>query len=687
MGSGKPMVVKTIMQEMKQKASSEDAGMKLRAARVSTMSVVACLLAATMGLGMTAQSSQAEVGDAERCAAEQLRAAARNAKAVLRCHRNAVRDATALSPRCQGRAEARLIKAFAGAENAVDCVSQGEVSMVDEILATVAAEATIAIPEGVTVGARRCALRKLVGAARYAKLGLGCFAKPAKRGLGPEADCQEKGDFVLGSTFTRAEARGGCAAGGDVVTIAVLVDTAVAEVVALVSPVCGDDVSGPLDACDGDDLGGCVGDCLQDCSCFSPPQCGDGVVQSGEECDDGAQMGGDGCSAGCQLEDTSALCAGVPSQSGTAIQAEVVVSGVDRPIYAAAPPLDPNRLFVVERFGRIRILDLATDSLGGTPFLDLHELVSNSNERGLLSVAFHPDYEENGWFFLDYTNADGDTTIARYSASDSDPDLADVDSGRIVLVIEQLGGNHNGGQLAFGPDGYLYVGMGDGGGSGDPDETAQDDSRLLGKILRLDVDVEGSPYYTVPTDNPGFVDGSDPLELIWSKGLRNPWRFSFDRADGSLIIADVGQGSREEVNRRPISSLGGENYGWDIFEGGICFEPDPAPTCPDPATGFTFPIYEYTHSVGCSITGGYVYNGCALPDLHDTYFYSDYCAAFVRTFVVNNGVPTDHADRTSDLSGGGIELDTIVSFAEDARGELYILDFGGGEILRVVPAP
>jgi glucose/arabinose dehydrogenase len=347
-----------------------------------------------------------------------------------------------------------------------------------------------------------------------------------------------------------------------------------------------------------------------------------------------------------------------------------------------APRLDPHRLFVVEQEGRIRVIRSGT--LLATPFLDIDPLVVCCGERGFLGLAFHPDYEENGLFFVNYTNNAGHTTIARYRVDAGNPDVADPTSAKILLVIGQPFVNHNAGQLAFGPDGYLYLGMGDGGGGGDPLETAQDDTNLLGKMLRLDVDVDAPPWYAVPPSNPHYDDGSGLLELIWAKGFRNPWRYSFDRDNGDLYVADVGQDAIEEIDFQPAASTGGENYGWDVFEGTACFEPAPAPFCPVPPSGFRFPVHQYSHPAGCSVTGGYVYRGCALPSLRGTYFYSDFCTSFVRTFRVTAGAAGSHANRTSEVESSGVTLDNVTSFGQDARGELYVVDLDG-DVLKIVP--
>jgi cysteine-rich repeat protein len=410
-----------------------------------------------------------------------------------------------------------------------------------------------------------------------------------------------------------------------------------------------------------------------------PLHCGDGTADDDEECDDGNTASGDGCDAGCQLEPGGDPCAGVAAAPGVAPGTELVTDGLALPVFAAAPRLDPHRLFVVEQAGTIRIVK--DGALLDTPFLDIHERVGCCGERGLLSIAFHPDYEHNGRFFVDYTNTDGNTVIARYRVS-ADPDRADATSEQILLTIDQPFANHNGGLLAFAPDGTMFVGMGDGGGQDDPNGNGQNDATLLAKMLRLDVDVETPPYYAVPADNPRAGEGA-PLGLIWAKGVRNPWRYAFDRATGDLYIADVGQGKREEIDFIPAGTPGGLNFGWDIFEGTICHEP--AQNCGEQGPPFTPPIFDYTHRQGCSITGGYVYRGCALPDLRGQYFFSDYCTPFIDSFRVQDGIVTGLQDRTAAFApGGGFSIDSVTSFGEDARGELYIVDYGG-ELYKMVP--
>ncbi len=414
-----------------------------------------------------------------------------------------------------------------------------------------------------------------------------------------------------------------------------------------------------------------------------PPVCGDGTVGGREECDDGNTDAGDGCSSTCELENASALCAGVPAVAGTSLTAVRVASGLASPVHVTAPRLDPNRLFIVEQPGRIRILKNGV--LLPKPFLAIEKKVKCCDEQGLLSVAFHPDYEANGRFFVFYVDDASQLTIARYEVSATDPDRADPASEKVLLTIDHSqASNHNGGLIEFGPDGFLYAGTGDGGGGGDPFENGQSLSSLLGKQLRIDVDVNTPPYHAMPGGNP-FPAAGDPLNLIWAYGLRNPWRFSFDRATGELYTADVGQDSWEEIDVQPAGT-GGLDYGWDVFEGRHCFEPDPDPTCPDPPTGFTMPVLEYDHGQGCSIIGGFVYRGCRMPDLRGTYFYADFCSAFVRTFEGVSGGDAQHlADRTADLEPPGApSISAPTSFGEDARGELYVTDHDG-EVFEIVP--
>ncbi|MBI5505060.1 MAG: PQQ-dependent sugar dehydrogenase [Deltaproteobacteria bacterium] len=622
---------------------------------------------------------------ADRCGAAKLKAAAGYAQAVLRCHGAGVRDGAAVDSDCLVTATARLSRGFAKAETRGGCVTSSDTSTTGAAIDSDVGDFLAALPYDDVAEARACAAKKLKASGIHYASRSTCYSKSAKKSALLEQDCLTRADAKLDDAFSKADARGGCTATGDAGAVQSLGGAAVTDIVAALSPACGDDVVGPTQVCDGISDAACPGNCLAGCSCFVPPVCPNGVAEYPEECDDGNAADGDGCSATCELENASALCAGVAPTAGSAIDAVLVTDAVTQPIYATAPPLDPTRLFIVSRAGAIWILDLATGAVLPAPFLDISDLVSIGSEQGLLSMAFDPNYESNGRFFVNYTDQQGDTAIARYQRSAGDPNLADAGSGVLVLEIHQPFSNHNGGQIAFGADGYLYVGMGDGGGGGDPQENAQDDTTLLGKMLRLDVSVATAPYYAAPPTNPGYTAGTELTELIWAKGLRNPWRFSFDTLTGDMLIADVGQNQIEEIDFQPASSTGGENYGWDVFEGDMCFEPAPDPTCPSPPTGFTFPVDSYTHGPGCSVTGGFVYRGCAMPDLGGTYFYSDYCAPFFRTFEISGGIAVNLQDRTSQITPGGPAIDFVASFGQDARGELYILNIEGGRVYRIVP--
>lgn len=348
---------------------------------------------------------------------------------------------------------------------------------------------------------------------------------------------------------------------------------------------------------------------------------------------------------------------------------ELVATGLNRPVAITHAGDGSGRLFLTLQAGQILIYD-GTQVLS-PPFLDISALVSCCRERGLLSVAFHPDYERNGFFYVNYTNILGDTVIARYTAS-ADPNVADPNSALILLTIAQPFANHNGGQLQFGPDGYLYIGMGDGGSGGDPQNNAQNPGVLLGKLLRIDVD-HGTPY-SIPPDNP-FVDNPEVRDEIWALGLRNPWRFSFDRLTGDLFIGDVGQNDWEEVDFQPANSAGGENYGWRLMEGNHCF--NPSVNCNNGS--LILPILEYSHSLGCSITGGYRYRGTRNPQFYGTYFYGDYCTGRIWGATGDeNGQWTTAELLDTDFS--------ISTFGEDENGEIYLahLATNNGAIYRLV---
>jgi len=321
-----------------------------------------------------------------------------------------------------------------------------------------------------------------------------------------------------------------------------------------------------------------------------------------------------------------------------------------------------ERLFVTEKAGIIKILN--TDgSVNATPFLDINSIVinpgGNYDEKGLLGLAFHPDYSNNGYFYVNYINNSGDTQISRFSVSSGDQNLADPNSELELISITQPFGNHNGGCMQFGPDGYLYIGMGDGGSAGDPGDRAQNLNLLLGKMLRIDIDnTSGGNNYAIPADNP-FVGDPNALDEIWSYGLRNPWRFSFDYDTNNLWIADVGQGSIEEINREAEGD-GGLNYGWRCYEGSQAYN---TTGCPNQSE-LTFPIAEYTHSGGnCSISGGYVYRGTMYSDIAGLYFYADFCSGEIGT--------VDYSDNQINY---GSYSGSWVSFGEDVYNELYIVD-------------
>ena len=352
-----------------------------------------------------------------------------------------------------------------------------------------------------------------------------------------------------------------------------------------------------------------------------------------------------------------------------------MASGLSQPVGLASPPGDTARIFVVEKTGTIRIL--RGGAVLPTPFLDLSAQVSGGTEQGLLGLAFHPRYATNGRFYVNYTDLNGDTHVAEYSVS-SDSDRA-LPTGRDLLFVRQPYSNHNGGCLQFGPDGYLYMGLGDGGSGGDPQGRAQNPDSLLGKLLRIDVnaaDPVAGTAYSIPPDNP-FRGRAGYRPEIWDLGLRNPWRFSFDRATGELYIADVGQNLWEEVDVEPRAA-GGRDYGWNVMEGNHCYG---AASCD--TAGLQRPVLEYGHDQGCSITGGFVYRGTAIPALAGAYLYGDYCSGFVRSLRAAGGAVSDERDWSGSLQrAGGGAMTGLTSFGEDARGELYILLLGG-EVYRI----
>ncbi len=384
---------------------------------------------------------------------------------------------------------------------------------------------------------------------------------------------------------------------------------------------------------------------------------------------------------------------------GTPLTAERIVFGLTQPLYLTHAPGDFNRLFVLEKAGRIKIIENGV--VLPTPFLNITSIVNSSTlEFGLLGMAFHPQYHQNGYFFLNYIALNGDSVIARFRVT-ANPNVADPASRETVLYLAQPSSNHRGGWLDFGPDGYLYCTFGDGGGQNDPSNRAQNLNLLQGKLLRLDVDgpdnimgnadddgfpAEPLKLYTIPPTNP-FV-GIAGEDEIFAYGLRNPWRAAFDRSVGHLYIADVGQNAWEEIDFIPVGSPGGQNFGWRCMEGNHCTGLSGCTcslNCPS-GSGLTCPIYEYGHALGVSITGGYVYRGCAIPDLKGYYFFADYQSGRIWSFRYNGVSVSAFEERTAELDPpGAIQINSIASFGEDAYGEIYLVDHGG-EIFKIVPA-
>ena len=368
---------------------------------------------------------------------------------------------------------------------------------------------------------------------------------------------------------------------------------------------------------------------------------------------------------------------------------ERLAAGLDRPSGIAYPKDGSRRIFILEQHaGRIRVMDLKTNTIAPTPFLQIGNLATG-NEQGLLGMAFHPDYTSNGLFYVNITVTGGSfgsgrTEIREYAVSSTDPNAADAASGRTILSYDQPYGNHNGGWIDFGPDGFLYIASGDGGSGNDPGNRAQTLDTLLGKILRIDVDASDAGLYGIPPDNP-FVDVPGARPEIWVYGLRNPWRCGFDRGTGDLYIGDVGQGQIEEVDYQAAESPGGENYGWRVMEGTRCADSSQTegnPPCSDPS--LVPPIYEYSHPTGFAVVGGYVYRGQAIGGLQGTYFVADYQTTRIWSFRYDGNDVSEFVDRTEELEPGSFDLKLISSFGEDEAGELYFLDMADGEVFRLV---
>ena len=357
-----------------------------------------------------------------------------------------------------------------------------------------------------------------------------------------------------------------------------------------------------------------------------------------------------------------------PPAPGAAVALELMAEGLASPLFAAHAGDGSGRLFVLEQAGRVRVV--RDGRLLPVPFLDIAGRVSSGGERGLLGLAFAPTFAVDGRFFVDYTDPDGDTVVSEFRAADPAADRADATSERVLLRIDQPFPNHNGGALATGPDALLWIATGDGGSGGDPLGNGQRLDTLLGKLLRIDPRPVAGAAYGIPAGNP-FVGRAGALGEIWASGLRNPWRFSFDRASGDLWIGDVGQNTIEEVDRWPAGAPAGPNFGWNTMEANACFKPGEG--C-DPA-GLVLPVAEYGHDLGCSITGGYVYRGSALPSLAGTYLYADYCSGTIWGL---DAAATRPAPRI--LLEAGL---AIASFGEDEAGELYVVDLAGGRVFRV----
>jgi glucose/arabinose dehydrogenase len=359
-----------------------------------------------------------------------------------------------------------------------------------------------------------------------------------------------------------------------------------------------------------------------------------------------------------------------PPDGTVPVGLEEVAAGLAFPVALTAPANDP-RLFIVEKGGAIRVVREGT--LLPAPFLDLIAKVSTGGEQGLLDLAFDPAYATSGRFFVHYTDVNGNTTVSSFHVSPADPDLADPATETVVFTTEQPFDNHNGGRLEFGADGMLYIGLGDGGSGGDPGGRGQSLADFLGDILR--VDVLAGTGYTVPPDNP-FAGRPDARPEVWSYGLRNPWRFTFDPATGDLYIADVGQSAWEEIDVATAAQGAGRgaNFGWNIMEGSHCYAATPCDT-----TGLVMPVLEYSHGEGCSISGGFVYRGAAIPALQGHYFYADYCQGWVRSIRLDNGQIAESLQWPTLAPGGAVP-----AFGRDAAGELYVLS-AEGRVFRIVP--
>ena len=375
--------------------------------------------------------------------------------------------------------------------------------------------------------------------------------------------------------------------------------------------------------------------------------------------------------------------ADIPCDPPPVLAVETFATGLDQPIFLGSAPNDRERVYVIER-ETARVIIFKNGVRLAKPFLNLADRVgSEQPEQGLLGLAFHPRYPTKRLVFVNYTDKNGNTVVERFKIR-KHRDKATRKKSKRILSFPQTAANHNGGMIAFGPnDNYLYIATGDGGGPGDPLGNGQRLDTMLGKILRIDIRAGSAIPYKIPPTNP-FVNDPNALDEIWAYGLRNPWRFSFDRQTGDLYIADVGQEFREEIDFQPAASTGGENYGWNVAEGFACL--GGAGTC-GTNPGFAPPIHDYDHSTGRSVTGGYVYRGAAVPCLQGSYFFGEFSLGRVWSFRYDGASLTDFAERTAEFDPPGPDtLANITSFGEDGEGELYIVTYGG-TVYKVVEAP
>jgi glucose/arabinose dehydrogenase len=361
------------------------------------------------------------------------------------------------------------------------------------------------------------------------------------------------------------------------------------------------------------------------------------------------------------------ITASCKKSTSSDITLEVFATDLKKPVGIVSA--GDSRLFIIEQEGTITILDSAGNA-DSVKFLDISDRVVFGGERGLLGLAFHPDYATNGWFYINYIGENDSTRISRFGVMQNNPDRADPGSEVNLIALKQPYENHDGGNLIFGPDGYLYIGLGDGGSSGDPENRAQNKKVLFGKMLRINVN-GGNPY-TVPASNPFYGDTSAAAGEIWAYGLRNPWRFSFDRLTGDLWIADVGQNQYEEINYQPASGSGGENYGWRCYEAENDYNLD---NC-DTMAAFVFPVHVYEHGVECSVTGGYVYRGKETSPYYARYFFADFCSDKIWTLREQGGSWVEE-------EYGQFPGNSISTFGEDVNGELYVAGHTSGMIYRL----